>query len=292
MTRRSLPFEFIALAAIWGASFLFIRVAVPQFGPAPLMWLRCLIGALTLTPLLFWGSGLSGLRKLGGRAIALGLCNSALPFLLFGFAAERLPAAVLSVLNATAPFWAAVVAFFWLGERLGPRQVAGLGLGFIGVVILVLGMPARGDMVVADGAVAGVVIALLATLSYGVAANYTRRRLTDVDPRINAVGSQWAAASWLLIPGTLAWPAVWPDAQAWGALIVLGVLCTGLAYLLFFRLIHGLGPARAITVTYLIPAFGMAWGALFLAEVITPAMVLGAVVIVLGTALTSAATRR
>ncbi|MEZ5649733.1 MAG: DMT family transporter [Burkholderiaceae bacterium] len=290
--RRTLAVEFVLLAAIWGASFLFMRIAVPQFGPAPSMWLRCSIGALTLTPLLIFGHGVGQLRSLGARAVMLGLFNSALPFLLFGFAALRLPAGVLSVLNATAPFWAAIVAFVWLNDRLAARQTAGLLLGFAGVVILVLGMPNRGSTTLPDGALVGVMIALAATLCYGIAANYTRRRLSDVDPRINAVGSQWAAAAWLTAPGLWQWPTAWPDSRAWMALIVLGVLCTGLAYLLFFRLIHGLGPARAITVTYLIPAFGMFWGALFLSETITPTMVTGAVVIVAGTALTSAPRRR
>ncbi len=292
---RTLWPEFVALAAIWGASFLFMRIAVPEFGAAAMMWLRCTIGALTLTPLLLVAGGLRGLRELGGRAIVIGLVNSALPFLLLGFSARVLPAGVLAVLNATAPFWAAIVAVLWLRDRLSAGQVAGLALGFAGVVVLVSGMPGAPGTAVAslrDAPLAAVVLALLATLSYGIAANYTRRRLADVDPRVNAVGSQWAAAAWLLAPGVLTWPERWPGPAAWFALVVLGVLCTGLAYLLFFRLIRGLGPARAITVTYLIPAFGMLWGWLFLAERITPGMLAGAAIIVAGTVLTARSGRR
>lgn len=283
---RSTAIEFLLLAAIWGASFLFMRLAVPEFGPASLMWLRCTIGALTLTPLLFVAGTAAGLRRLGWRGWLIGLVNSALPFLLLGIAALTLPAGVLAVLNATAPFWAAVVAFAWLGERLERLQLAGLLLGFVGVVLLIHGMPGRLAGPV-DLPLVAVAVALLATLSYGVAANVSRRVLTGVDPRVTALGSQWAASAWLLVPGLLAWPQAWPGARAWGALVVLGIVCTGLAYLLFFRLIRGLGPARAITVTYAIPAFGMLWGWLFLDERITAPMLAGAVVIVIGTAMTA-----
>lgn len=283
--------ELLALAALWGASFLFMRLGAADFGAVALAALRVGLATLMLLPLL-WQRGQAAALRGHWRAIAVvGLVNSALPFVLFGVAALALNAGLSSIFNATAPLWAALIAWAWLGERLTPARAAGLALGFSGV--LWLAWDKAGIRAGEHGVSSGLAIAacLLATLCYGFGANYTRRRLDGVPPLAVATGSQLAAALVLALPAWWLWPVAAPSAVAWASVIGLALPCTALAYLLYFRLIAHVGAARAITVTFLIPVFGLGWGALFLGEVPTPVMLLGCGVILLGTALTTGAWR-
>jgi len=249
--------------------------------------------ALTLTLEASTGTGINlvpapgaqparaSLRDMRGKLFPLGVVgaiNSALPFSLFAYATLSLTAGFAAVLNATAPLFGALVAYVWLRESLAPTRVAGLLLGFVGVLTLVWGrLSFRGDRL-------AIVAALLAALCYGIAAHYTKRRLSAAPPLVIATGSQIAAAVLLLPPALLYWPARTPSLLSWLSAITLGVVCTGLAYILYFRLIASAGPVRAIAVTYLIPVFGMLWGLLFLKEPITFNMIAGCAVILLGTA--------
>ena len=285
--------EFLALAAIWGASFLFMRVAAPEFGPIPLMLVRCAIGAATLLAVLTYLGRLSGLGANAGKLLAIGVLNSAVPFVLLGYATLSLSAGVTSILNSLAPLWSALIAFFWLGDRLTRLQVLGLACGVVGVGVLVGGGT--------DGSATGESLGtrllpfaagILATVFYGFAANAARRYLVGVPPLATATGSQLGASAALLVPGLLLWPqasatTTAPSSGVWFAAITLGVLCTGVAYLLFFRLIASVGATRTIAVTFVIPVFGVGWGAWFLGERIDAATVIGAVIVVLGTALTT-----
>lgn len=282
MRRRDVA-DLLLLAALWGASFLFIRVAAPQFGPFPLMALRTGIGALVLLPFVVRADGASELRAHAWTVAWVGLLNAALPFVLFGYAMLELDAGFSSILNATVPIWGALVAFAWLGERLGALRIAGLCLGFAGVLVLVWDRIASP----AGGAALPVLAALVATLSYAVAAAATRKRLDGVSALTGAAGSQLFAASMLAPFAIVSWPAGPVDAHGWLSAVLLGVICTGLAYVLFFRLIARIGSTRAVTVTFLVPAFGMVWGALFLDESITPRMLTGTATILAGTALTT-----
>lgn len=275
--------DLLMLAALWGGSFLFMRIAGPQFGPAPLMGLRTAIGALTLLPLLWFAGQWGELRAKAPRIAVVGLINAALPFVLFGYATNHLNAGIVAVLNATAPLWAAVVAFFWLGERLDAARMLGLALGVVGVLVLIGNRLSFGPGAV----VLPVLAALVATLFYGLAANYVRRFLHGAGPIVVAAGSLIFAASMLAPFAVLGWPTQPPDRLAWTGVVLLGLLSTGLAYVLFFRLIERVGPARAITVTFLVPVFGLLWGALFLDEVVTSSMLAGTVTILVGTALTT-----
>lgn len=284
--------ELLALAAVWGASFLFMRLGAADFGPVVLAALRVGLAALVLLPLLWQRGQVAALRS-HWRAIAVvGVINSALPFVLFGMAALAINAGLSSIFNATAPLWGALIAWAWLGERLSRVRVLGLALGFAGVLWLAWDKASfkPGE----HGVSAGLAIAacLAATLFYGFGANYTKRRLGGVPPLAVATGSQLAAALALALPAWWLWPAATPSATAWGSVVGLALPCTALAYLLYFRLIARVGAARAITVTFLIPAFGLIWGAIFLGETLTPSMVLGCVVILLGTALTTGVLRR
>lgn len=281
-------FEFVLLAAVWGASFLFMRLSAPEFGPLPLMLVRCAVGAAVLLPLAAAQQGgrrlVGQLRDSGGRLLFAGTVNSAIPFVMFGFAALWLSAGFSSILNATAPIFGAIVGYFWLRERLTAWRVAGLVIGVAGVAVL------SGDKVSFSGADAGgwaVLACLAATFCYGIAGNFAKRHLAGIDPLVVAAGSQVGATLVLLLPGLAQWPVEAPPATAWIAALVLGAACTGLAYLLFFRLIANVSSSAALSVTFLIPLFGVLWGWIFLAERIDLPMVVGGAIVILGTSLST-----
>ena len=284
---------FLALAAIWGASFLFMRVAAPVFGPVPLMLLRCAVGAATLVPVLLLFGRPADLAANARHIAIVGVLNSAVPFVLLGVATLALSAGVTSIMNSLAPLWSAGVAFLWLGDRLTRLQVLGLCLGVAGVAVLA---SAGGDVSAKTRGPGETALpflaALAATAFYGLAANYARRFLAGVDPLALATGSQLSATLALLVPGLLLWPdlsapGAAPGAVGWGSVLALGTVCTGLAYLLFFHLIGAVGATRTIAVTFVIPVFGVGWGAWLLGERADASTLLGGAVIVLGTALTT-----
>jgi drug/metabolite transporter (DMT)-like permease len=275
--------DLILLAALWGASFLFLRIAVPYFGAVPLIELRVAIGGLVLLPLLALRRGLPDLRAAIRPIFILGVGNSALPFTLFAYATISLNAGFVSILNASAPLFGAIVAYFWLKDRLTPLRVTGLLIGFAGVVVLVWGKVSFE----AGGAGLAILASLLASLLYGTMVNYTKQRLAGVNSLAIAIGSQLSAAVALLPLAIWWWPAQVPGLSIWLSVIALGVGCTGIAFILYFRLIANAGPAKAIAVTFLIPVFGVLWGALFLDEETTVNMLAGCATILLGTALTT-----
>ena len=213
----------------------------------------------------------------------VGVINSAIPFSLFAFATLYLSAGFTSILNATVPFWAALVAWVWLRERLSGVRVVGLLIGFLGVVLLVWGKISFN----ADGTGWGIIAALAATLSYAIAASFTRSKLAGIDSLTTSTGAMAGATIALLPFAMLYWPQQSPSLRAWLCVLVLGSFGTGLAYILYFRLINALGTSGGVTVTFLIPVFGVLWGALFLGEIVTVNMVGAAALIVAGTALTT-----
>ena len=280
--------ELLALAALWGGSFLFMRIAAPAFGPIALAFLRVAGAALLLVPLLALRGGLGALRR-HWRPIALvGLVNSAVPFLCFAYAALSISAGVSAIFNSATPLFAAIVAWLWLGDRMTPLRLLGLAIGFAGVLWVGAGKAGLAP----GGSIEAVVACLAATISYGIAPSLTKRRLTGVPPLAVAAGSQVAATLCLALPAALAWPSLNPSAAAWLWVAMLAFLSTGLAYALYFRLIAHAGPANAVAVTYLVPIFAVLWGGLFLGEHLTPALVLGCAVIFVGTALATGVVRR
>lgn len=284
MTRRDLT-ELVILGAIWGASFLFMRMGAGEFGPIALAFLRVAGASLMLMPLLVKRGEVGALRE-HWRAIAVvGIVNSAIPFVLFALAALVLTTALMSVFNATASIWGALIAWLWLHDRLGASRWLGLAIGVAGVVGLSWG---KADFKPGDhgiSAALGIVACIVATVFYGLGANVSRRYLAGVPPMAVAAGSQVVGALVLLPLALWLWPAALPGSKAWGAAIALSLLCTGAAYILYFRLIAHAGAANAMSVTFLIPAFAALWGWLLLGEPPTLAMLLGCGVILLGTAL-------
>lgn len=277
--------ELVALAALWGGSFLFMRMGAGEFGPFALVALRVAGAALLLLPFVAWRGQTGELRRHWRPILVVGLLNSALPFLAFAYAALSITAGLSAIFNATAPLFGALVAWLWLGERLALPRWLGIAIGFGGVALLAWSSTGSPAAFKPGGSGWAVVACIAATLCYGVAANYTRRHLTGVAPLATAAGSQLGAALVLALPAVWWWPASTPSATAWGAVAALAIACTGVAYLLYFRLIANAGPANAIAVTYLVPLFGALWGGLFLGERVTATMLGGGAVILLGTAL-------
>ena len=277
----------LSVAAIWGASYLFIRVGAPEFGAVAMGGVRAVAAALLLLPLLLWRGQLAALRKHWRGISFVGVTNAALPFLLFNFAALTIPAGLSSILSATTPLFAALIGAIWLGERLTLARMAGLSLGFGGVVLLVAGklhfLPQH-DML---RTVLASLACLAATLLYGISGNFSKRYLAEAPPLAVATGSQMVAAVLLVGPALALWPAEPPSAKAWGAVLALAALCTTFAYVLFFGLIARLGASKAMSALFLIPAFGVLWGCLFLGETFSLQMGVSCLVILAGCALTT-----
>ena len=273
--------ELLFLAAIWGASFLFMRVGAPEFGPVPLIALRVGIAALVLLPVMRSAAARSHMRSKAWPLLVVGVANSALPFSLFAYSTLHVSAGFDSILNATTPLWTGLIAFLWLKAPMSRAQALGMLVGMIGVITLVWDKIGEGlpSVWLAIGAV------LLATLSYGFAINYSKTRLAGVPPFVVAFGSQFFATLVLLPLAICYWPTAAVSATAWYAVLALGVVCTGVAYAIFYRLLEHAGAAYAASVTFLIPIFGVIWGALFLHEQVTVTMLLGCLIVLFGTAL-------
>jgi drug/metabolite transporter (DMT)-like permease len=283
--------DFVLLAAIWGSSFLFMRISTVEFGALPTAAVRVTIAALFLFPLVWMRGLLPELRTHWRKIFFIGLLNSGIPFACFAFALLSITTGLSSILNATVPMFGALVAWLWLKDKPNGSRVLGLLIGFAGVAMLAWRAtgPGAGFKTTADGATPGLAVlaCLLACLCYGISASYTKRYLTGMPPLVTAAGSQIGASLGLALPAIWFWPAQMPGANAWLALLAVGVLCTGVAYIIFFRLIENAGPPRALTVTFLVPVFAVLYGVLLLGEQVTPWMLLCAAVIVCGTALST-----
>lgn len=278
--------DFLLLALLWGSSFLFMREGAHAFGAFPTAWVRVTLAALMLTPVLIWRKELPVLSA-HWRPVALsGLLNSGVPFACYAYALMHISTGMSSILNATTPLFGALIAWAWLGDKLNASRTLGLALGFTGVVLLASDVPG-GISFQAGGSGLAIAACLLATFCYGIAGSFTKRYLQNVPSIVTATGSLWGASIGLAIPALLSWPSETPTLQAWGALAIAGLMCTALAYVLYFRLMTRTGPARAMTVTYLIPVFANFFGFVFLDELVTHWMMGCAVVIVMGTALAS-----
>jgi drug/metabolite transporter (DMT)-like permease len=277
--------ELVLLAAIWGASFLFMRNTSPEFGPVMLVTLRTGIAALFLLPLLIRAKLVSQLSNHYLAILVVGLCNTAIPFCLFSYSTLYLGAGYASILNATAPMFGAVVGFFWLKDNLSRIAVFGLILGFVGVLVLSLSRNSDYSAL----AFLPTLAALCATFLYGVAACYTKRYLQGVKAIVIAAGSQCFAFVFLAPISLFFWPSTMPNFNSWVQVFALAIICTALAYIMYFRLIANIGSAKAITVAYLVPVFGVLWGMIFLQETLTPTMWAGAVLVLLGVAMTGGA---
>ncbi|KAB7770191.1 DMT family transporter [Xanthomonas maliensis] len=266
------PLELGFLGMVWGCSFLFMRVAAPQFGAVALVEIRLALGTLVLLPFLWLARARFPARRWPTLAL-IGALNSALPFLLFAWGAQHAPAAIGAICNAMTVLFTALVAFVCFGERIGTRRTLALLVGFVGVLVLATGKSA--GLSVGPAALAGATASLL----YGVGYNLVKRQMGDLPPAASAAATLGCSAVLLAPLACWQWPANPVPAAAWASAAALGVVCTGLAFLMYYRLIQRIGPARASTVTYLVPVFGalLAWA--LLGESLTWSMLLAGMLI-------------
>lgn len=281
--------QLLLLAAVWGASFLFLVIAVPQFGAMVLIEIRVLLAALVLLPF-WWFREVNTQAELVRKNILticwVGLLNSAAPFALFAYSVLYITGGMAAVLNSTVPLWGALVAWLWLKQRLSFAASIGLILGVTGVIVLVSGelFFEQSSVDPIDKAL-GLLAAGTAPMSYGIAANLTSAKLSEVSPLSTTTFSLLAASLMLLPFALFNLPEQMPNQLAWLSTLALAIVCTSFASLLFFRLIAQIGSTRAVTVAFLIPLFGTLWGAIFIGENVSLSMLVGMAIILMGTAL-------
>jgi drug/metabolite transporter (DMT)-like permease len=272
----------VLLAALWGASYMFIRVAVPAFGPFTLMGLRVVLAASVLA--LYAAVLVRGMPKLRYRwreFLIVGATNSAIPFSLIAAAEIELTASLAAILNSTTALFAAVVAAVWIGEALTVKKVFGLVMGLVGVTVLVGWdpIPLSGIVLLAVGAM------LAASLSYAIGGVYVKRTFAGVPPLAMAIGQQAGAAFVLLPLAAVSLPEEAPPLSAVLSALALTLLSTTVAYLLYFRLIENVGPTKTLTVTFLIPVFGLLFGVVLLGEPVGVGTLVGFAIILYSVAL-------
>ena len=266
------PLELGFLGVVWGCSFLFMRIAAPEFGPYALVEVRLALGSLVLLPFLWMARKQFPLRRWPQLAL-IGVLNSALPFLLFAWGAQHAPAAIGAITNAMTVLFTALVAFLFFGEKIGSQRAIALVIGFIGVVVLATGRSA--GLSVGAAALAGTT----ASLFYGIGYNLVKRHMSDLPAAASASATLGVSALLLAPVAWWQWPQAAVSLKAWGCAAGLGIVCSGVAYLMYYRLIQRIGAARASTVTYLIPVFGALLAWVFLGEPLSWRMALSGALI-------------
>ncbi|PEJ47059.1 EamA family transporter [Bacillus sp. AFS002410] len=274
-----------SLAALWGASFLFIRIASPVFGPFLTIQARVTFASIALVLYLVITKKSLHFKKRWKQYLIIGMLNAAIPFTLIAISALYLTASMSSILNSLTPLFTALVVWIWMKESLSMRKWLGIVIGVIGVILLVgwSSIPFTYDVKIAVG------LAVLSTISYGLAGVYAKKAFIGVPPISLAAGQQIGAAI-ILLPFTLLnLPTSTTNVTILAILSVIGLalFCTSIAYLLYFYLIESVGPTKTLSVTFLIPVFGMIWGVLILKEHISLGMLFGFIVILCGVFLIS-----
>ncbi len=276
-------FKLILLSAIWGGSFLFMRVAAPEFGPIVLVWLRVAIASLLFSPLLFKRSILRELCANPGKMFIVGIFNAVIPWCLLAYAVLSLEAGFTSLLNAATPIFAALIGFCWLRIPLTRWQILGLVIGISGVAIL------AGDQLSfkEGGSGPSILAALGATICYGWVSQFIKRHMGDLSPWSITIGNLFTATLLLTPFAITRIPEQLPSWPAIGCAVALAVLSTALAFLLLFDLFSRSGATAITTVTFIIPIFGVLFGAVFLMEEVTIRIIAGMAVALTGAALTT-----
>lgn len=266
----------VLLGAIWGGSFLFMRIAVKDFGAIPLIQVRLTVAAVLLLCVLVIQGKLKLLLVRPSNMFVVGLLNSAIPYPLFAFGTKSLEAGFASILNATSPFFSALIALLVFRQGMAVSKWMGLLAGFVGVFVLSAFNKAI------DGSALGIAACLFAAFLYAVAAHYSKRNLVGTDPMVTATASMISASLCLAPLSVYLWPSQSPSRDSWLAAIALGILCTGAALAIYFHLIQVIGATRSVSVAYLIPLFGVLWGCLFLGESLTVSILCGGTLILAG----------
>ena len=275
--------ELLILSAIWGSSFLFLRIASPEFGPIFLIEMRVASGLIVLLPICLLLGKFQELKENWKMIFILSLSNMTIPFCLFAYSALNMGAGILSIINATVPFFTAIIAFLVYQQRMTRYGLIGLMVGFMGVAVLVFD-PSESSGVTNDLAIPS---ALFACVLYGVALNIVSHKLQGVSGISITTGALFFSTIVLIPFAVIERPEVMPQGSVWFSVLALGVVCTGFGYILFYRLIARIGSQQAIMTTYLIPIFSILWGNLFLAESITLFMIFGGMLVLMGVGMTT-----
>lgn len=278
---KAIAAEFVLLASLWGASFLFLGMGSAEFGPWAAAGIRVLIASLVLTPIVIQQGHFKTCMHNAGKLLIAGIFSAGLPFMLYAYALLSISTGLSSILNATTPLFGALVAWVWLKDRPDRIRALGLIIGFTGVLML-----SWSKASFTTGGTGWALLACIgATLSYGIATSYTKKYLSGIPPIITTSGTQVGATVFLLLPMVVYWPEQIPSLKAWGALVCAGVFCTALAYFTFFRLIAKTGPSKALTVSFMVPLFALFYGYVFLGEPVTSWMVVCGFIILGGVAM-------
>jgi drug/metabolite transporter (DMT)-like permease len=267
----------LLLAALWGPSFLFIRIAVPTLGPVALMEFRVLLAAVAPVLYAVTFARLPALRALWKAYLVLGGVNAALPFTLIALAELRLPSSLAAILNATTPLFTAIVAALWLHERLTMKKVMGLIIGVVGVGILV----GWGPLSLNPPFFLSVGASLAAAGCYALGGVYSKVTFKGTAPLELVIGQQLGASILLLPFAAFRLPTVFPPLAVWLAVAALALLSTAAGYLLYFYLMARIGPTNTLSVTFLVPVFGLLLGVLFLGESLSLSWLIGLIVILI-----------
>ena len=271
-------FLLILLSAIWGASFIFMRILAPALGPIATADFRLLLAGLALALFAKLQKHDLEWRKNWKTYLIIGLMNSGIPFLLFSFAALHIPASVSVIINSMTPLFGALCAVIWLGEKMTPKLIIGILLGITGVIIIRGG----GNFEVTGLTTLAMLACMTATMLYGIGGVYVKLNAHHISPTALATGSQLIVGILFLplialspIRGEMTLPIV-------GYTLAFAIFCSAIAYIIYYRLLKILGPTKATTVTFLIPVFGFIWGAIFLNESITLEMIGGGAIVLSG----------
>lgn len=284
----------VVLAALWGASFLFMRVAVPEFGAIALIEVRVLLASAALLPIWWFRESATqgGLIKEHWRALlVLSALNAAIPFVLFAYSTLFISAGLSALTNSTAPLWGALIGVLFMGQSQSKSATIGLVIGFVGVGVLVAGSLIADLEKLASGAalwtLSAVLAGVFAASLYAISAHFIGRKLVGLST-LSLSTFTMIGATILLFPVTaFSLPSAPISLAAWASVIALGVACTALANLLYFAILANAGAAKALTVTFLIPVFASFWGWLVLSEQLASTTFIGGAVVFVGLALTT-----
>ena len=283
--------DFILLSAIWGSSFMFTKIAAHDIGAISTAFCRVAIGALFLLPLLVLKRQTALLKQHWKKAFILGIFYAGIPFTAYSIALLTISTSTAAIVNATTALFGALIAWLWLKEKPGLSRSIGLVLGFTGVSLLALQNAHAAPTDALAAQLIGMLVCLLASLCYGLSASYTKLYFSNIPALVSSTGSQIGATLFLAPFAILFWPDHSMNLSTIGSLLALGIVCTGLAFVMFFRIIALAGPSKALTVTFAVPVFAAFYGVTFLNETITLVMMLCAVVILVGISLSTGLVR-
>jgi drug/metabolite transporter (DMT)-like permease len=268
-------FLLTCLGALWGSAFMFIKIGTPDFGPIALVNSRLIIASLIFLPILLRKKYLILLKPIWKHALVISISNNVIPFTLFSFASLGANSNILAILNATTAFNTMIIAYFWLDEKVSTKQIFGLVLGFLGVLILVNPQSSEATLIAS-------LSCLVASVFYSFSAVFIQKNAAKTN-KLVLIGWSLVFSSIIMMPMSYFYlPTKLPSLEATLAVIWLGAISTGFAFLGWVRLIEKIGAVKTSTVAYFLPIFGIIWGNIFLDEIISTTIVIGCLVILVG----------